>query len=34
MYSVIMAAVLNWWAANICLVGCDRGWEFRNLFDV
>ena len=35
-----MSAVLNlwaaahWWAADICLVGRDQGWEFRNFFDV
>jgi len=34
------AAVLNlwaaahWWAADLCLVGRDLGWELRNFFDV
>src|SRR6218665_1260226 len=34
------AAVLNlwaaahWWAADLCLVGRDKGWELRNCLDV
>jgi len=34
------AAVLNlwaaahWWAADLCLVGRDQGWELRNFVDV
>src|SRR6218665_1741601 len=27
-------AVLNLWAADLCPVGRDQGWELRNLFDV
>ena len=27
-------AVLNLWAADLCSVGRDQGWELRNLFDV
>jgi len=27
-------AAAHWWAADICLVGRDQGWELRNIFYV
>ena len=27
-------AAAHWWASDLCLVGCDHGWELINFFDV